>query len=75
MGSLLSGLAGAALKAAGEWLLALIGQRQARADTIALGQQQQKTVDAEAALDAEKRINAAAAEPVETDKRLGDGTF
>lgn len=75
MGGFLSALAGGALKAIADFLLGLIGQRQQRADQVELGQERQKAADTRAALEAEKRINAAAAEPVDTSKRLGDGTF
>jgi hypothetical protein len=76
--ALASSVVGAFFKGLFAATLAGIQQQQTRTDQIGLGQQQQATADAVAALDAQKRMEAAGVQPHDvaaTAGRLGDGTF
>lgn len=73
-----SGIIGAIAKAILGALASFLGQRQSRADNIELGQRRQADAQHQAADQATKRMQDAAAQPHDADttqERLKDGTF
>jgi hypothetical protein len=63
VGTLLAGLFNLLLKPLIDGVITWLQGRQARADEIALGQQQQKATDETAAVDAQRRMDQAGEAP------------
>ena len=75
---MLGQIVGAIAKAILGALASFLGQRQTRADQVELGQQRQANAQHQAAAEATKRMDTAAAEPRDADTtqgRLKDGSF